>query len=102
MLTASKTSYSLTTIARSKPALPTSHPGNDHTHLAFANLFDAAKSTVIQQGGVYVTALGTTRRKAGGVEKQRVIDVDLNAALAKKAKEDGADMVSICKLGTNG
>ncbi|QDS73796.1 hypothetical protein FKW77_005824 [Venturia effusa] len=40
---------------------------------------------------VFFSALGTTRAAAGSVEAQRKIDVDLNLALAKAAREAGAD-----------
>jgi len=38
---------------------------------------------------VFFSALGTTKALAGGVDKQREIDYDLNLALAKTAKEAG-------------
>ncbi|KAK8177512.1 hypothetical protein IWX90DRAFT_376728 [Phyllosticta citrichinensis] len=41
------------------------------------------------QPSVFFSALGTTRAQAGGVDKQRAIDYDLNLALAKAAKDAG-------------
>ncbi|KAK8244878.1 hypothetical protein HDK77DRAFT_482100 [Phyllosticta capitalensis] len=41
------------------------------------------------QPSIFFSALGTTRAQAGGVDKQRAIDYDLNLALAKAAKESG-------------
>ncbi|KAF2452908.1 hypothetical protein BDY21DRAFT_424834 [Lineolata rhizophorae] len=38
---------------------------------------------------VFLSALGTTRAAAGGLTQQRAIDVDLNAALARAAKDKG-------------
>lgn len=38
---------------------------------------------------IFFSALGTTKAAAGGVEKQRKIDFDLNLLLAKAAKEAG-------------
>lgn len=38
---------------------------------------------------IFLSALGTTRAQAGGVENQRKIDYDLNLALAKAAKASG-------------
>lgn len=43
---------------------------------------------------MYVSCLGTTRAGAGGFEQQKKIDLDLNRDLAKKAREDGASVVS--------
>ena len=39
---------------------------------------------------MFYSALGSTRAQAGGFQNQRKIDVDLNLALAKAAKEAGA------------
>lgn len=39
---------------------------------------------------VFISALGTTRGAAGSFAAQRAIDIDLNVALAKAAKEAGA------------
>jgi len=38
---------------------------------------------------LFLSALGTTRQAAGGVEEQRKIDLDLNYALASAAKDAG-------------
>ncbi|KAF2096722.1 hypothetical protein NA57DRAFT_78318 [Rhizodiscina lignyota] len=38
---------------------------------------------------IFISTLGTTRAKAGGLEAQRKIDHDLNIALAKAAKDAG-------------
>jgi len=42
-----------------------------------------------KSASIFLSALGTTRAQAGGVENQRKIDYDLNLALAKAAKEAG-------------
>src|SRR5438045_2641104 len=39
---------------------------------------------------LFLSALGTTRAAAGSVQAQRAIDIDLNLALAKAAKDAGA------------
>jgi uncharacterized protein YbjT (DUF2867 family) len=50
----------------------------------------------------FISALGTTRAAAGGVENQRKIDYDLNLELAKKAKETGIETyVLISSAGTS-
>ena len=46
-------------------------------------------SSISPPPNVFLSALGTTRGKAGGVDNQRKIDYDLNLALAKGAKESG-------------
>jgi hypothetical protein len=38
---------------------------------------------------IFISALGTTRAQAGGVDKQRLIDYDLNLDMAKAAKAAG-------------
>ncbi|KAE9964658.1 hypothetical protein BLS_008176 [Venturia inaequalis] len=40
---------------------------------------------------IFLSALGTTKAAAGSVEAQRKIDLDLNLALAKAAKENGVE-----------
>lgn len=48
------------------------------------------------------SALGTTRARAGGLDKQRSIDLDLNLAIAKAAKERGTKVyVLISSHGAN-
>lgn len=39
---------------------------------------------------VFISALGTTKAQAGSFEAQRAIEYDLNLALARTAKENGA------------
>ncbi|KAH8917626.1 NAD(P)-binding protein [Atractiella rhizophila] len=43
----------------------------------------------VVQTDVFFSALGTTRGDAGGIEKQRKIDYELNLEMAKAAKEKG-------------
>ncbi|KAI9726729.1 MAG: Protein fmp52, mitochondrial [Chrysothrix sp. TS-e1954] len=51
---------------------------------------------------VFFSALGATRAQAGGVAKQREIDLDLNVALAKAAKAAGCRVyVLISVYGAN-
>jgi len=51
---------------------------------------------------IFFSALGTTRGQAGGTENQRKIDLDLNLALAKAAKEAGVQTyVLISSSGAN-
>jgi hypothetical protein len=95
MLSSSKYAYSLTTITRSTPpTVPCANASTTHSNRAVSDLAEAVKGSVGSPGGVYITALGTTRRKAGGVAAQRAIDVDLNKQLAAKAREDGSTYVS--------
>ncbi|KAK5123585.1 hypothetical protein LTR85_002623 [Meristemomyces frigidus] len=51
---------------------------------------------------VFFSALGTTRAQAGGLEKQRAIDLDLNKDLAQAAREAGTNVyVLISTHGAN-
>jgi uncharacterized protein YbjT (DUF2867 family) len=51
---------------------------------------------------VLFSGLGTTKAQAGSVEKQRLIDYDLNYALAKAAKEAGVETyVIVSSSGAN-
>lgn len=50
----------------------------------------------MQQGGIYVSCLGTTRADAGGTAEQEKVDLGLNKDLATRAKKDGASTVSNC------
>lgn len=97
---ASKSSaFAVTAIARRAP--PSEAPGNPATSSTtkqYADLFEAAKSQVASEGGVYASCLGTTRGSAGSVDAQRKIDLDLNRDLAQRAKEDGASTVSVTYL----
>ncbi|WVQ66578.1 uncharacterized protein L199_004762 [Kwoniella botswanensis] len=54
---------------------------------------------IAEKGGVYISALGTTRAKAGGTAEQEKIDLVLNRDLAKKAKEDGAETMILVSTG---
>ncbi|WVW86609.1 hypothetical protein I302_108662 [Kwoniella bestiolae CBS 10118] len=54
---------------------------------------------VSEKGGIYVSALGTTRAKAGGTANQERVDLGLNRDLAKRAKEDGADTMILVSTG---
>lgn len=42
-----------------------------------------------KSASIFLSALGTTKAQAGSIENQRKIDLDLNLALAKAAKEAG-------------
>lgn len=95
MLSSSNYAYSLTTITRSTPhTVSCANASTTHSNRAVSDIAEAVKGSVGSPGGVYITALGTTRRKAGGVAAQRAIDVDLNKQLAAKAREDGSTYVS--------
>jgi len=48
---------------------------------------------------VFFSALGTTRAQAGGLANQRKIDLDLNLALAKAAKEAGTETYVLISSG---
>lgn len=51
---------------------------------------------------IVLTGLATTRRSAGGFDKQYKIDHDLNLELAKKAKENGCSVyVVVSSAGAN-
>lgn len=95
----SSTPFSITTLTRrALPANLTPSPTSPSTKLdqrQYTDLFDAPKDTtsIAQKGGVYITALGTTRAAAGSTEAQEKIDLVLNRDLAKRAKEDGADTI---------
>lgn len=87
-------SVDLTTVTRnplSAPSAPT--PPSTYSNRPFPDLFQAASAAepLVNAKGVFVSCLGTTRAQAGGLDKQRVVDVDLGLALAKKAREDGAE-----------
>ena len=45
-----------------------------------------------------MTCLGTTKAAAGSVEEQRKIDLDLNLELAKAAKAEGIETVSVWSM----
>jgi uncharacterized protein YbjT (DUF2867 family) len=52
---------------------------------------------------IFISALGTTKTQAGSFEAQRAIDYDLNLALARTAKENGATiyvLISAAKTST--
>jgi len=48
---------------------------------------------------IFISALGTTRGQAGSVEKQRVIDYDLNLSLAKAAQKAGVKVYVLVSTG---
>lgn len=51
---------------------------------------DSWPSRCPSQVPIFISALGTTARQAGGFAQQRKIDYDLNVALAESAKAAGA------------
>ncbi|WVQ75204.1 hypothetical protein IAR50_004815 [Cryptococcus sp. DSM 104548] len=92
-LLASPAAFNITTLTRRAP--DTTAPANPQTNVTprlFPSLFDAPndKERLVQDGGVYVSCLGTTRAAAGGTAEQEKLDLGLNRDLAKRAKEDGA------------
>ena len=52
-----------------------------------------------KNASISFSGLGTTRGQAGSVEKQRKIDLDLNLALAKAAKEAGVQTYVLISSG---
>lgn len=97
-LLASKTAFDITTIARKAINTPTAaNPSTQYSHVLVDDLFEASKSDQIiaKAGSTYVSALGTTRGSAGSFEAQEKIDVTLNVDMAKRAKEQGAERVSL-------
>ncbi|OWZ44642.1 endoplasmic reticulum protein [Cryptococcus neoformans c45] len=68
----------------------------------YNSLFDAPtdKDALVQQGGIYVSCLGTTRANAGGTAEQEKLDLGLNKDLATRAKKDGAStLILVSTLG---
>lgn len=67
---------------------PTTEPDSKVTYISDT---DSSSWSFKYPKGVplFFSALGTTARQAGGFEKQRKIDYDLNVELAKAAKEAG-------------
>ncbi|WVQ75310.1 hypothetical protein IAR50_004926 [Cryptococcus sp. DSM 104548] len=96
LLTSAHT-FAITTITR-RPIpspFPKCTPSNLHTLLderVYNSLFDApgdtARGRLVQEGGVYVSCLATTR--VNGKEAQEKVDWELNRDLATRAKADGA------------
>ena len=94
--------FAIRTIARKViPVQTARNNATTFTHTLVEDMFSAPQSAVGEQGGVYISCLGTTRAAAGGVEKQEKIDLVLNRDLAKRAKEDGVDTVSELPLSLN-
>ncbi|OCF31241.1 endoplasmic reticulum protein [Kwoniella heveanensis BCC8398] len=93
---ASSHPFNLTVLTRrSLPAESAPPPANNSTTLQtrlYTDLFDAPTDgqKIAEQGGVYVSCLGTTRANAGGTAQQEKVDLHLNRDLAKRAKDDGA------------
>ncbi|ODN74864.1 hypothetical protein L202_07168 [Cryptococcus amylolentus CBS 6039] len=89
--------FSITTATR-RPIpspFPKCKPTNAQTVLderIYPSLFDApadtARGKLVQEGGVYVSCLATTR--VNGKETQKKVDWELNRDLATRAKADGA------------
>lgn len=97
-LLASKTAFDITTIARKAINTPAAaNPATQYSHVLVEDLFEVPKSDQIiaKAGSTYVSALGTTRGSAGSFEAQEKIDVTLNVDMAKRAKEQGAERVSL-------
>ncbi|RXK38038.1 hypothetical protein M231_04707 [Tremella mesenterica] len=82
--------FSITTFARrSIPLTTPTNPQIKWEQKERPDLFSVVNEKVGEKMGVFVSCLGTTIAQAGGMEKQKKIDLDLNRDLAKKAKEDG-------------
>lgn len=92
-LLSSPSSLAITTLTRKPLPSTPQNPSSTYVNKHFPDLKDAVSGTVGTRGGVFVSCLGTTRAAAGGVEKQREVDLVLNRELAKKAKADGVDTV---------
>lgn len=91
--------FKISTFTRSVPSTTTTgNTSTTHTNKTFPDLFKAATEKLAGKGDVYVSCLGTTRAGAGGFENQKKIDLDMNRDLAKKAREDGARIVSSFSL----
>jgi uncharacterized protein YbjT (DUF2867 family) len=69
---------------KSLPASPTLQTIEASDSASWPSKFPASANPQI-----FFSALGTTRGLAGGVDKQRTIDYDLNYALAQEAKKAG-------------
>lgn len=90
--------FRISTFTRTAPPpTPARLASTSHTTRTFSDLIEAVNEHLAERGAVYVSCLGTTREAAGGFEQQKKVDVDLNRALARKAREDGAGMVSCQK-----
>ncbi|WOO77648.1 Protein fmp52-1, mitochondrial [Vanrija pseudolonga] len=96
-LLSSPTTFALTALSRRTDAHTPSNKGTSYTNRVVADLTTvaAAPEPLVASGGVYVTALGTTRAQAGGVKQQEAIDLDLNRDLATRAKKDGAATIIV-------
>jgi uncharacterized protein YbjT (DUF2867 family) len=95
LLSSTSQPFSIRTFTRSPPAsTPSGHQATTHANRTFPDLFGALTEQLASKGDVYVSCLGTTRGAAGGFENQKKIDLDLNRDLAKKARADGASVVS--------
>ncbi|KAL1408275.1 Protein fmp52, mitochondrial [Vanrija albida] len=92
----SPTSFAITALSRRADAQAPS------TNSTFTNRVEpdlaavaSAAEPLVPAGGVYITALGTTRAQAGGVAQQEAIDLTLNRELATRAKKDGASTIIV-------
>ena len=70
---------------KSLPSYDKLHPIIEPDNSKWPASFQAISPTP----SVFFSALGTTRGQAGGFDKQRLIDYDLNLEMAKKAHEAG-------------
>lgn len=102
----SSTPFSIRTIAR-RPipsTTPPNKPETTHSQTTVPDLFGVPKSPekIVEDGGIWVSCLGTTRAAAGGVDEQQKLDLGLNKDLAKKAKEQGAKgIILVSSAGTS-
>lgn len=78
-----------TTHAIARRALPTTSAALQPHINADSSAWPSVFSSLSPTPNVFFSALGTTRAAAGSIEKQRAIDIDLNLALARSAKESG-------------
>lgn len=60
----------------------------------------SAYSGIKPAPAIFFSALGTTRGQAGGFEKQKLIDLDLNTALAKEAAAAGTKIYVLISSGS--
>ncbi|WVR08306.1 hypothetical protein IAU60_005359 [Kwoniella sp. DSM 27419] len=89
--------FNLTLLSRRSIELspPSGNPQTTHSLRLFSDLSEAptGDESIVEEGGIYVSCMGTTRAKAGSQANQEKIDLILNGQLAKRAKDDGASMM---------
>lgn len=87
---------------RAPPADSTSAPALEAHVESDTSTWPSALKASTPPPTVFFSALGTTRAQAGGLDKQRAIDLDLNRDLAQAARDAGAKVyVLISTHGAN-